>query len=100
MRAKTCIDGVNRIQAKIVVPMGIQEITTYAMSHPIFHKNEEAMNDFENLNKRQMFNVAKASVALRGDSLETADQHVKQSWTPRQIKRGVAHVTVLFPEAG
>jgi hypothetical protein len=98
MRAKTCTDGINRIQAKIIVPMGVQEITKFAMANPMFHRDEEAMNAFENLNKRQMFNIAKESVALRGDSLEIADHYVQEFWTTRQIRRAVAHVTTLFPE--
>lgn len=98
MRAKTCMDGVNRIQAKIIVPMGVEEITKFAMANPMFHRDEEAMNAFENLNKRQMFNVAKQSVALRGNSIETAGHYVQEFWTTRQLKRALAHVTILFPE--
>lgn len=98
MRSKLCEDGKLRILAKVVVPMGAQEITTYALSNPLFHKDEEAMNSFENLNKRQLFNVAKESVALRGDSLELADNIATENWTPRQIQRAREHVERLFPE--
>jgi len=52
MRSKICEDGKARILAKVVVPMGVQEITLFAMANPRFHENDEAMNDFENLNKR------------------------------------------------
>lgn len=98
MRSKVCEDGKNRILAKVVVPMGVAEITLFALANPRFHATDEAMNDFENLNKRQLFNVAKESVALRGDSLQTADVIVQENWTPRQIERARKHVEMLFPE--
>jgi len=98
MRSKLCDDGKLRIIAKVVVPMGVTEITTFALANPVFHDDEEAMNSFENLNKRQLFNVAKESVALRGDSLELADRLAKEHWTPRQIDRAYKHVVMLFPE--
>jgi hypothetical protein len=98
MRSKTCDDGKNRILAKVVVPMGVREIALFAMSNPRFCPNDEALNEFENLNKRQMFNVAKDSVALRGESVETADEIVQTWWTPRQRERAIQHVKQLFPE--
>lgn len=98
MRSKVCEDGKTRILAKVVVPMGVREIALFAMSNPRFCPNDEALNDFENLNKRQMFNVAKDSVALRGDSLDQAEDIVRVHWTPRQIARAMEHVTRLFPE--
>ncbi len=98
MRSKICEDGKARILAKVVVPMGVQEITLFAMANPRFHENDEAMNDFENLNKRQLFNVAKESVALRGDNIELADNIVVDNWTTRQIARATQHVKRLFPE--
>lgn len=98
MRSKLCEDGKNRILAKVVVPMGVQEITLFALANPRFQATEEAMNDFENLNKRQLFNVAKESVALRGDSLDLADKIATEAWTPRQISRATQHVKRLFPE--
>jgi len=102
MRSKLCDDGKHRILAKVVVPMGQQEITLFALANPRFHNDQavlpEAMNDFENLNKRQLFNVAKESVALRGDSLDVADKIATKMWTPRQISRATEHVKMLFPE--
>jgi hypothetical protein len=98
MRSKLCEDGKNRILAKVVVPMGLKEITSYALANPLFHGNEDAMNVFENQNKRELFNIAKESVALRGDNLELADQIATENWTPRQISRAAEHVKRLFPE--
>lgn len=102
MRSKLCDDGKHRILAKVVVPMGQQEITLFALANPRFHGADgvlpDAMNDFENLNKRQIFNVAKESVALRGDSLDVADKIATEKWTPRQISRATQHVKMLFPE--
>src|SRR6056297_3178968 len=98
MRSKICEDGKARILAKVVVPMGVQEITLFAMANPRFHENDEAMNDFENLNKRQLFNVAKESVALRGDSLDIALEVIDGMWSPKQIARARDHVERLFPE--
>lgn len=98
MRAKLCEDGKQRIMAKIPVPMGVKEITTFALSNPMFHGDEEAMNHFENLNKRQLFQVAKDAVALRGTSLELAESVMINNWTARQVKRATDHVERLFPE--
>lgn len=98
MRSKICEDGVRRIIAKVVVPMGIPEITTFALSNPAFAGDEEAMNTFENLNKRQLFKLAKDSVAYRGDDMAQAEQVVNSNWTPRQIERARKHVEMLFPE--
>jgi len=98
MRSKICDDGQRRIIAKVIVPMGVQEITTFALSNPRFLHDDEAMNTFTNFNKRQLFNVAKESVAFRGDSMATANDIVAEMWTPRQIERARKHVEELFPE--
>lgn len=98
MRAKLCEDGKNRILAKVVVPMGLTEIAAFAMSHPRFHDSDNAMNDFENLNKRQLFNVAKESIELRGADIEAAAFIATEKWTPRQYERASQHVKMLFPE--
>jgi hypothetical protein len=98
MRSKLCEDGTHRILAKVVVPMGAVELTAYALAHPCFINNSDAMNAFENLNKRQLFNIAKESVAYRGDDVNTATKHLKQVWTFRQVERAKAHVKMLFPE--
>ncbi len=104
MRSKICDDGKARILAKVVVPMGVHEITTFALANPQFAGQDgqaahsEAMNQFENLNKRQLFNVAKDSVALRGDSLDIALEVIDGMWSPKQIARARDHVERLFPE--
>ena len=46
MRSKICDDGKARILAKVVVPMGAMEITTFALANPRFVNDEEAMNTF------------------------------------------------------
>jgi len=96
MRSKLCIDGKHRILSKVVVPMGVQEITMFALANPIFHSSDEPMNRFENLNKRELFNVAKESVALRGTALPEAI--VADNWSAKQIDRASKHVALLFPE--
>jgi len=102
MRSNLCDDGKFRIFAKVVVPMGHREITMFALSNPKFHgpdgRYDEAMNDFENLNKRQLFDLAKKSVALRGSNLSLAINIVNQQWSPKQIDRAHEHVRRLFPE--
>jgi hypothetical protein len=98
MRSKLCEDGKHRILAKVVVPMGVTELTSFALSNPQFLNDQEAMNTFENLNKRQLFNIAKQSVAFRGSDVDIATTYSKQVWTNRQIERATAHVTMLFPE--
>lgn len=96
MRSKICDDGKHRILAKVVVPMGVSEITMFALANPKFDQSEDAMNVFENFNKRQLFNLAKESVSLRGDALP--EEIVVERWSRRQITRALAHVTLLFPE--
>lgn len=106
MRSKLCEDGKNRILAKVAVPMGTMEIVTYAMANPRFLDktamtavlDEHAMNDFENLNKRQLFNVAKETVALTGVDFEAARNRAAAVWTPKQMQRATEHVVRLFPE--
>lgn len=98
MRSKLCEDGKLRILAKVVVPMGLQEIVLFALANPRFHGNETALNDFENLNKRQIFNIAKDSIALRGDSLDLANRVMSENWSERQIARAKQHVEAMFPE--
>jgi hypothetical protein len=98
MRSKTCPDGKNRILAKVVVPMGTTELTAYALANPCFINDRDAMNTFENLNKRQLFSIAKESVAYRGDNVDIAIDYSIQVWTVRQIERAKAHVKMLFPE--
>jgi hypothetical protein len=98
MRSKLCDDGKHRILAKVVVPMGATELTAFALANPCFLNDTEAMNTFENLNKRQLFNIAKESVAYRGNDVDIATNCSKQVWTFRQIERAKAHVKMLFPE--
>jgi hypothetical protein len=98
MRSTLCDDGKYRISAKIVVPMGITELTTFALANDCFYENTDAMNEFENLNKRELFNVAKDYVAENGVSMHSAKLQSLDSWTARQIKRATAHVKLLFPE--
>jgi len=98
MRSKVCDDGKARILAKVVVPMGALEIATFALSNPQFFDDEEAMNTFTNLNKRQLFNVAKEAVAFRGADVEKAADVVRSNWNAKQIARAREHVDMLFPE--
>jgi hypothetical protein len=96
MRSSLDDDGVRRIQAKIVVPMGIDEITAFALSNPRFAGYKAGINQFESLNKREMFQVAKESVALRGTELPTAI--VSKMWTVIHQRRARKYVVGLFPE--
>jgi phosphomevalonate kinase len=98
MRAKLCEDGRNRILAKVVVPMGLNEVALFAMSHPQFHDSDTALNAFEKLNKRQIFNIAKESVELRGSDIGQAADIASTTWTSRHYERAVDHVKMLFPE--
>jgi hypothetical protein len=98
MRSKICEDDKRRILAKVVVPMGVNEITTFALANPCFVSDTDAMNTFQNLNKRQLFQIAKESVSLRGVNIDIATNYAKQLWTFRQIERAQAHVKMLFPE--
>ena len=96
MRSTQGSDGKRRIVDKVAVPMGVTEITMFALANPQFHNQSDSMNQFENLNKRQMFNVAKDSVAKLGADLPSAV--VSDNWTDRQISRAIDHVSGLFPE--
>lgn len=96
MRSTICEDGVRRILAKVEIPVGSEQISTYAMVHPIFHNSNDAMNEFENLNKRQLFNLAKESIRLYGTQSPT--EMVSGRWSNKQIIRAKRHVNTLFPE--
>jgi hypothetical protein len=98
MRAKLCGDDKYRILAKIIVPMGLIELTTFALANTRFYNNHNAMNEFFNLNKRQVFKVAKEYVLANGNDLHAAKLQSLDFWTSRQISRATEHVTMLFPE--
>lgn len=95
MRSKLCEDGKRRILAKVEVPMAVDDILTFALAHPVFSNTDEAMNEFENLNKRQIFNLAKETIKLYGTANDSMSE---TSWTPKQITRARNHVQLLFPE--
>lgn len=96
MRSTECEDGLRRITAKVAVPLGLNEITMFALANPVFKDTSDRINQFENFNKRELFNLAKDSIRLRGDALPT--DIVEQVWSPRQIDQASAHVKFLFPE--
>jgi len=97
MRSTVCEDGNRRLLAKVVVPMGVREIAMFALANPQFHKPApRSLADFKNLNKRQLFNVAKDTVAMQGNMLP--ENIVNEYWTPKQIANAFEHVTMLFPE--
>ena len=98
MRSTECDDGKRRIIAKVVVPMGAAEITMFALSNPSFFSDDDAMNTFEKYNKRELFNIAKESVAVNGANLIDAKHLVNENWSDRQILRAKQHVFRLFPE--
>jgi hypothetical protein len=95
MRSKQCEDGKRRILAKVEVPVDADAILTYALAHPSL-EGDDAMNHFENANKRQLFQMAKETIRLYG--VEKPADRVSVRWTERQIERARIHVRRLFPE--
>ena len=95
MRSKVCDDGKRRILAKVEVAMGTNDIMLFALVHPSL-TGDEAMNDFENLNKRQLFNLAKDTIRLYGT--EEIEFVAKSKWSEKQIARARQHVRRHFPE--
>jgi hypothetical protein len=98
MRSMICEDGRRRILAKVLVPMGREEITLFALSNIRFMGDDDAMNNFERLNKRELFATAKDTVSFFGDSASGAADRINVTWTERQVQRARAHVDRLFPE--
>ncbi len=97
MRSKLCEDGKRRILAKVEVPIDAAQISTYALVHPSFYQIEDPMSEFENLNKRQLFNLAKDTIRMYG--VDTPHEMIGGSrWTKKQVGRANAHVQSLFPE--
>lgn len=97
MRSKLCEDGKRRILAKVEVPVDTSQISTYALVHPSFLEVEDPMSEFENLNKRQLFNLAKESIRMFG--VDHPNEMVGSTiWSKKQIARANAHVQTLFPE--
>lgn len=95
MRSKLCDDGKRRILAKVEVAIGTDDILTFALVHPSL-SGDEAMNDFENLNKRQLFNLAKETIRMHGTT--ALAEMVDSRWSQKQITRARQHVRLLFPE--
>lgn len=97
MRSTKGEDGVRRIVAKVSVPLRRNEIAMFALASSRFDNSDtDALNEFEKLNKRQLFNVAKEVIARRGAVVP--DETVMNKWTERQIERATKHVDALFPE--
>jgi hypothetical protein len=97
MRSKVCDDGKRRILAKVEVAVDTSQISTYALVHPTFLEVKDPMSEFENLNKRQLFNLAKESIRLFG--VNSPNEIVGTTiWSKKQIARANAHVQTLFPE--
>ena len=95
MRSKICDDGKRRILAKVEVAVDTDDILTFALVHPSL-AGEEALNDFMNLNKRQLFNLAKETIRLYGTAQPA--EMVSSRWSQKQITRARTHVRTLFPE--
>lgn len=95
MRSKICDDGKRRILAKVEVAVDTNDILTFALVHPSL-TGDEAMNDFENLNKRQLFNLAKETIRMYGTAQPA--EMVGSRWSEKQIVRARQHVRRLFPE--
>lgn len=96
MRSKLCDDGNRRILAKVEVPVGASEISTYVLQHPSFHDVESPINTFESLNKRQLFILAKESIRLFGTM--RGDPSHSFVWPDNHIRRAKKHVKTMFPE--
>lgn len=95
MRSTLCSDNKRRILAKVEVAIGTDDIMTFALAHPSLN-SDEAMNDFENLNKRQLFNLAKETI--RDHGTDTPTKMIAARWSQKQITRARLHVRRLFPE--
>jgi endonuclease YncB( thermonuclease family) len=96
MRSKLCEDGKRRILAKVEVPVDTDQISTFALVHPSFNQVPDPMNRFENLNKRQVYNLAKETIRLYG--IDAPFEMVGINWSAAQIARAKVHITTLFPE--
>lgn len=96
MRSKVSDDGKRRILAKVEVAVDTDKILRYALVHPMFSDSNTKLDDFEKLNKRQIFKCAKESIGMFGSKI--LEQSVPPMWSSRQVDRARQHVRRLFPE--
>tara|TARA_B100000035_G_scaffold83946_1_gene70499 strand:- start:458 stop:754 length:297 start_codon:yes stop_codon:yes gene_type:complete len=96
MRSAICDDGKRRILAKVEVPVGATDITYYALAHPEILNNDNPENKLAQLNKRQIFLLAKET--LRRWGTEEPFELVVQNYKRECINKLEKHVTSLFPE--
>lgn len=95
MRAIKYEDGVNRINAKIVIPMSDNDVSDYIIS--AINSNLTDINAVQQLNKRELLQLAKEEISTLGvyepkKRIESVDNDVKV------IVRN--YVKQMFPELG
>ena len=69
MRATEYKDGVKRIKAKIEVPMSEQDVSNYVIS--ALTSNVVDLTTVQKLNKRELLQLAKEEVKIKGTTVTT-----------------------------
>lgn len=93
MRSELYPDGVRRINAKIEIPMSDADVSLYILSAIV--SENSTLNDIQNLNKRQLLQLAKEEIWRDGAEVprqraENADRDTKVI-----VKN---YVRMMFPE--
>lgn len=93
MRATQYADGVKRINAKIEVPLSATDVGDYILC-AIKHQNIN-LNKVQQLNKRQLFQLAKDEILVLGTSSPTEAVFDVDSETKIIVRN---YVKQMFPE--
>jgi len=93
MRATQYADGVKRINAKIEVPLSATDVGDYILC-AIKHRNIN-LNKVQQLNKRQLFQLAKDEILVLGQGSPTEAVFDVDSETKIIVRN---YVKQMFPE--
>jgi hypothetical protein len=93
MRAQKYEDGVMRINAKIEIPMSLDDVGVYVMSAIINNKTD--IDDVTSLNKRELLRLAKSEIYDNG--VRDAFKHdLEKSPAANAIVKN--YIKKMFPE--
>ena len=93
MRSELYPDGVRRINAKIEIPMSDADVSLYILSAIV--SENSTLHDIQNLNKRQLLQLAKEEIWRDGAEVPRARAENADRDTKVIIKN---YVRMMFPE--
>lgn len=93
MRAQLYDDGVKRINAKIEIPMSVDDVATYLLGAVVGRAT--TVNHIQKLNKRELLRLAKEQIAASGieaPRIQAQDAELEDDIIVRN------YVKQMFPE--